>query len=168
MTKKTKFCPNCGSEIIEGAAFCPACGFALHPTNNNVKKRKIKLSVIVIVSLTMLLFVIGSFLLGYSSNTSNIEQSKSKITAKNTDRTKPTSNSKVTSASTKKSTAAVSRFTEKQAAAQLKKAGTDPDTQGLKPQHDPDGSWEFLDDNGMSWIAYPDGLNNFPGDSHYY
>ncbi|KRO08208.1 hypothetical protein IV59_GL001443 [Paucilactobacillus hokkaidonensis] len=123
---------------------------------------------IAIVSLTAFLFIIGSFLLGYSSSTSNIEQSKSKITAKNTDKTKSTGNSKVTSSSTKKSAVAVSKFTEKQAVVQLKKAGTDPDAQGLKPRHDSDGSWEFLDDNGMSWIAYPDGLNNFPGDPHYY
>lgn len=35
--KKTKFCPNCGTEVAEGVAFCPQCGFKLNNEESQTK-----------------------------------------------------------------------------------------------------------------------------------
>ena len=38
-----KFCPNCGSEIKEGAKFCPKCGFNIEQmTNPNATSDSVK------------------------------------------------------------------------------------------------------------------------------
>lgn len=32
--KKSKFCPNCGTEVVDGTAFCPQCGFKFVQNEN--------------------------------------------------------------------------------------------------------------------------------------
>ena len=34
-TKKSKFCPNCGTEIAEDIKFCPQCGFGIGPSEES-------------------------------------------------------------------------------------------------------------------------------------
>ena len=54
------FCPNCGSEMNEGALFCGNCGFKNELKNVNSKKKKglpIKLIIFIVVILGLGLFV---------------------------------------------------------------------------------------------------------------
>ena len=37
ITKKSKFCPNCGEEINADIAFCPKCGFNFNQNNAQTK-----------------------------------------------------------------------------------------------------------------------------------
>ena len=36
--RKSKFCPNCGTEIVADVAFCPQCGFNLHQDETSQTK----------------------------------------------------------------------------------------------------------------------------------
>ncbi|WP_137597785.1 hypothetical protein [Paucilactobacillus kaifaensis] len=170
MAEQTKFCPNCGDEIIGKPRFCPQCGFELNLTNvgNNqsiagVKETKV-LPTIRVMQILVVFFLVGvSFLVGYYSNGNSYPAKLTK-----SDKAKSINNSKTSRPKTKNSVSNNNaQFTEKKAAEQLKRAGMNPYAQEITTYHGLDGAWEFMDE-GTVWVAYPDGLNDFPGDAHYY